>query len=54
MENWLQTRTLKRKKCDHVLQVGSANSEQVVSKYDINISGVKEISNGSCSKKKYF
>ena len=53
MENWLQTKALKRKEHDHaVLHVGSANSAQVVSKYD-NISRDKEISSGSCSKKIY-
>lgn len=57
MENWLRSGSLKRKERDDTLHLGSANSAEAACESDINISGasaIKEISSGSCSKKKYF
>lgn len=56
MENWLRSGSLKRKERDDMLHLGSADSSEDVCE-DINISdssAIKEISSGSCSKKKYF
>ena len=57
MENWLRSGSLKRKELDDTLHLGSANSAEAACESDINMSGasaIKEISSGSCSKKKYF
>ena len=55
MENWLWTKTVKTKECDHyVLHVGSANSAQVVSKYDIKSAEIKKYLAVAVQRKKYF
>jgi hypothetical protein len=55
MENWLRSRSLKRKERDDTLHLGSANSSEDVCEDIISdSSAIKQTSSGSCSKKKYF